>query len=158
MGRVAIGLVWLALGGCAGGPWGPVAGGALAGAASRQPVQNWSFAESSQYVDLEVRPGDPYSVTIDYYVMGGRLYVEAADNGRSRWRPMLWTDPRARVRFGDRVFPVVAVEVTEPVEIQRVLPVFYEKDREEPSDACRVAWAPEVCAFSGRFYRLDFRP
>ena len=154
---VVVVLAALGLAGCAGGPWGPIAGGSLAGERSSERIGNWAFARSSQYVDLEVRPDDPYSVTIHYYVVDGSLYVEAGDNGRSRWRPMLWADGRARVRFGDRVFPVVATEVTDPAEIQRVLPAFYEKDRDEPSDACRAAWEPAVCAFEGKFYRLDSR-
>ena len=62
---------------------------------------------------------------------------------------------KARVRFAGKVYPVQAVEVTNPGEIARILPHFYAKDRDEPSDACRATWNPETCAFGGRFYRLD---
>lgn len=157
MRRTSITALVLVLAGCAGGPWGPIAGQQLSGTRVAAPVENWNFAKSAEYVDLEVRPEDAYSVTIHYYVVGDALYIEAGDNGWSRWRPMLWADPRARVRFGDQVFPVSAVEVTEPEEIQRILPEFYAKDREEPGEACRIAWDPGVCAFSGTFYRLDPR-
>ena len=157
MKRLIVGCLAVLLAGCSGGPWGPSAGGTLAGAPSRDTVEDWSFARSAQYVDLEVRPADPYSVTIHYYVVDGQLYVEAGDNGRSRWRPMLWADPQARVRFGEKVFSVTAVEVTDSAEIQMVLPTFYEKDRDEPSEACQEDWQPEECGFEGRFYRLDSR-
>ena len=143
--------------GCAGGPQGPIAGGRLVGLPASGAIHDWNFATPDEYVDLEVRGKDPYSVTIHYYVVDGALYVEAGDNYWSRWRPMLWADPIARVRFDGRVYPVRAVEVTEPAEVARVLPEFYKKDRDEPSAACRVNWDPDVCAFKGRFYRLDSR-
>ena len=143
---------------CAGGPQGPIAGGRLDGVAAPGGITDWGFAKSSQYVDLEVRESAPYSVTIHYYVVDGALYVEAGDNYWSRWRPLLWEDPMARVRFGEKLYAVKAVEVRDPAEVARVLPAFYEKDRDEPSDACREGWDPEVCAFTGRFYRLDSRP
>ena len=145
----------LLLAGCAGGPYGPLAGGRLDGKPGESRGGNWDFAKSSEYVDLEVRENDPYSVTIHYYVVDGALYIEAGDNYWSRWRPMLWADPQARVRFAGKVYPVQAVEVTDPGEIARILPHFYAKDRDEPSDACRATWNPETCAFGGRFYRLD---
>ena len=145
----------LLLAGCAGGPHGPLAGGRLDGKPGEARVVNWDFAKSSEHVDLEVRGDDPYSVTIHYYVVDGALYIEAGDNYWSRWRPMLRADPQARVRFGGTVYPVQAVEVTDAAEIARVLPHFYEKDRDEPSDACRATWDPQTCAFAGRFYRLD---
>lgn len=144
------------LAGCS-GPLGPVAGGSLAGKPMAGPPADWNFARASEYVDVEVRPSDPYSVKIHYYVVDGALYIEAGENLWSRWRPMLRADPRARVRFGDEVYAVLAVEVTDPDEIAGVLPQFYEKDMDEPSDACRAGWRPENCDFSGRFYRLDPR-
>lgn len=141
--------------GCTGGPQGPIAGGRLGGVPVPGAIADWSFVKSNEYVDLEVRGEAPYSVTVHYYVVDGALYVEAGDNYWSRWRPMLWEDPIARVRFDDSLYPVRAVEITDPAEIAHVLPEFYEKDRDEPSAACRVNWDPEVCEFKGRFYRLD---
>lgn len=108
-------------------------------------------------MEIEVRPDDPYSVKVHYYVVDGRLYVEGGDNGYSRWRPMLWADPNVRIRFGDRVYPAVAVEVTDPAEAGKVLPSFYAKDRDEPSAACEKSWTVEVCRFEGRFYRIESR-
>lgn len=143
--------------GCVGGPYGPIAGGRLAGAPGDASVRDWSFANANKYVDLEVRSDDPYSVTIHYYVVDGALYIEAGDNGRSRWRAMLWADPKARVRVGETVYDVVAVEVTDAAEITRVLPEFYEKDFASPSEACSETWTIDDCAFEGRLYRLKSR-
>lgn len=143
---------------CSGGPLGPLAGGRLSGTDVAAPVKDWDFARDHEHIEVEVRPDDPYSVKIHYYVVGKALYIEAAPNGFSRWRPLLQEDPRARVRFGDRVYAVTAVEVTDPVEISAVLPAFYEKDADEPSAECRVSWSADVCGFQGRFYRLESEP
>ena len=150
-------LVAILLAGC-GGPWGPLAGGRLAGTQASSPVRDWSFANEYPLMEIEVRPADPYSVKVHSYVVDGRLYVEAGENGWSRWRGMLHEDPRARVRFGETVYPVRAVPITEPSEIARVLPPFYAKDSDEPSPACRATWDAATCAFEGTFYRLESPP
>jgi hypothetical protein len=140
--------------GC-GGPWGPIAGGRLTGTASAQPVENWRFAKSFTHMEIETRPDDPYSVTIYHYVIDDDLYVEAGKSWWSRWREFLHTNPEVRVRFGDTVYPARAVLVSDPAEIARVLPAFYEKDSDEPSPACRKSWTVDVCGFEGALFRIE---
>ncbi len=105
----AIGMAALTM--ACGGPFLVIPGGALSGEVVAEPVRDWSFATDS-FVDLETRPDDPYSVELNYIVRDGRLYIDPAE-GRS-WLEHLRADPRARVRFGDRVYPVNAVLVGEP--------------------------------------------
>lgn len=138
-----------------GGPLGPIAGGRLSGPESAAPVRDWSVVADQPIMEIEVRPERPYSVKIHYYLVGGRLYFEAAPNGWSRWRGFLHEDPRVRVRFGERVYAGRAVEVTDPGEIGAVLPLFYAVDRDEPSPACAASWTVDACEFSGTFYRVD---
>lgn len=104
----------LALAAC-GGPFLVFPGGALSGEVVEEPVTDWSFVTDS-YVDLETRPSDPYSVELNYFVREGRLYLDPAE-GR-RWLDHLRADDRVRVRFGGKVYPLRAVRVTDPAELE----------------------------------------
>ncbi len=98
-----------------GGPFLVFPGGALRGQVADGPVKDWSFAQD-KFVDLETRPADPYSVTVNYVVRDGRLYVDPAE-GR-RWLDYMREDPRVRVRFGGVIYPAHAVLVQDPAELQ----------------------------------------
>jgi hypothetical protein len=98
--------------GC-GGPFLIFPGGALRGDVVSEPVDDWSFADAL-FVDLEVRPSDPYSVELNYTVMEGRLYVDPAE-GR-RWLDYIREDPHVRVRFDGKIYPATAVLVEDPTE------------------------------------------
>ena len=74
---------------------------------------DWSFVADT-FVDLEVRPSDPYSVELNYIVKEGRLYIDPAE-GR-RWLDYIREDPRVRVRFSGKVYPATAVLVEDPAE------------------------------------------
>lgn len=90
-------------------------GGALSGEVVTETPADWSFVDSA-FMDLEVRPDEPYSVTINYFVVDGRLYIDPAPD--RKWLGYLREDDRVRVRFGfdDRVHPLRAVLVSEPGE------------------------------------------
>jgi len=103
-------VITLAAIGC-GGPVFVFPGGELRGHASSERIDDWSFVDDA-FVDLEVRPSDPYSVEVNYFVVDGALYVDPAE-GR-RWLEHLRADPRARVRFGDTIYPVAAELVGQP--------------------------------------------
>ena len=103
----------LSLAGC-GGPFLVFPGGELSGQVVSERVDDWSFV-TDEFVDLETRPDDPYSVELNYVVRDGRLYLDPAE-GR-RWLDHLRADPRVRVRFGGKVYPLAAVLVGKPGEI-----------------------------------------
>ncbi len=103
-------LLVLAAAGC-GGPFLMLPGGELRGEVASEPVDDWSFA-GDRFIDLEVRPQDPYSVELNYFVRDGQLYVDPAE-GR-RWLDYLREDPNARVRLGGTIYPVTAVLIAEP--------------------------------------------
>lgn len=100
-----------------GGPFLVFPGGRLSGEVVEEPVEDWSFVrERHRFVDLETRPDDPYSVELNYVVRDGELYIDPAE-GR-RWHDHIREDPRVRVRFGDRIYPVKAVLVGRPGELE----------------------------------------
>ena len=86
-------------------------GGALRGEVVAEPVTDWSFVDDA-FVHLEVRPSDPYSVELNYFVRDGKLYIDPAE-GR-RWLEYIREDPRVRVRFAGKVYPATAVLVRSP--------------------------------------------
>lgn len=98
-----------------GGPFLVFPGGALSGEVVEEPVRDWSFVDD-RFVDLETRPEDPYSVELNYVVRDGALYVDPAE-GR-RWLDHIRADPRVRVRFDGKVYPLRAVLVGRPGELE----------------------------------------
>ncbi len=109
---LAMGTTLLAL--ACGGPFLVFPGGELSGEVVLEAVTDWSFA-SDLFVDLETRPDDPYSVELNYFVRKGQLYVDPAE-GRT-WLEHLRANPDARVRFGNKIYPVTAVLVGKPGEL-----------------------------------------
>lgn len=100
---------------CGGGPFLVFPGGALRGEVVTEPVGDWSFVDAA-FIELEVRPEDPYSVQLNYVVRDGQLYVDPAE-GR-KWFEYLRADPRVRVRFDGKVYPLEAVLVGRPGELE----------------------------------------
>ena len=100
--------------GC-GGPMLVFPGGTLAGSVATAPVDDWTFLTAS-FVDLETRPENPYSVELNYVVKDGQLYIDPMEG--KRWLDFLREDPRVRVRFDGRVYPLVAVLVGRPGELE----------------------------------------
>ena len=100
--------------GC-GGPFLVFPGAQLRGEVVAEPVEDWSFV-SDRFVDLEVRPADPYSVELNYIVKDGKLYIDPAE-GRA-WLDYIREDPRVRVRFSGKIYPLTAVLVGRPGELE----------------------------------------
>ncbi len=90
-------------------------GGRLSGEVVTEPVSDWSFA-TDMFVDIEVRPEDPYSVELNYFVRDGQLYLDPAE-GRT-WFDYMRADDRMRIRFGSKIYPVRAVLVGGPGEVE----------------------------------------
>jgi hypothetical protein len=98
-----------------GGPFLIIPGGELEGEVVSEPVVDWSFVDST-FIDLEVRPGAPYSVELNYVVRDGELYVDPAE-GR-RWLDYIRDDPRVRARFEGKIYELKAVLVGKPGELE----------------------------------------
>ncbi len=129
--RVVVGVaIATVVAGC-GGPFLVFPGGELRGEVVEKPVEDWSFVDDS-FIDLEVRPSDPYSVELNYTVKDGKLYIDAAEN--RRWHDYIREDPRVRARFGGKVYPLKAVLVGRPGELKGFDPdrYVYRLDPREP--------------------------
>jgi hypothetical protein len=118
---VGCGLLLVGILGC-GGPFLMIPGSALSGEVVTEPVEDWSFVDST-FLDLETRPSDPYSVELNYFVREGKLYIDPAE-GR-RWFDYLRADPLVRIRFDGKIYPVRAVLAGSPGEIEGFAPDRY---------------------------------
>lgn len=98
-----------------GGPMLVIPGGELSGEVVSEPVDDWSFV-SDRFIDLEVRPDDPYSVELNYLVRDGSLYIDPKEG--KRWLEYIRQDPRVRARFSGKIYPLQAVLVGQPGELE----------------------------------------
>ncbi len=97
------------------GPTLVMAGGELSGAVSEPPAK-WQFAEASGLAQLETRPEEPYSINLAYVQLNGQMYVYAGDT-RTRWVEHMVENPLVRIRIGDTIYPLRAVRVNDPDEL-----------------------------------------
>lgn len=107
--------------GCEGGPTEIIPGafalpgGRLSGQSAS--AESWSaVVDGDGVLDLETRPGDPYSVRIGFVMRGDRIYIDPATE--RKWLPNLRADPNVRVRLGKQIYRARAVRVTELVELE----------------------------------------
>lgn len=107
-------LLALALAAC-NGPTLLLPGGELDGEVRAAPA-DWSAADAYGTVQLETRPGEPYSVNVAYTVLGDHLYVNAGDT-ETRWAKHIAADPRVRLRLDGVLYELRAERVTDPEEI-----------------------------------------
>lgn len=112
---LTITIVAVGLTACGNGPFLVFPGGKLEGNIATGPVTDWSFLEA-QFVHLEANPAAPYSVELNYIVRDGNLYIDPAEG--KRWLDELRKDDKVRVRFGETIYPVTAVLVGQPGELE----------------------------------------
>ena len=106
----------VALLGC-GGPLGLLPGGELSGETVTAPPA-WDFLGTSGQMQLETRPGEPYSVNINYTMMDGQMYANAGDT-ETQWVKNIADDPRVRIRLDGRIYLASAERITDAAEIAR---------------------------------------
>ena len=110
-------LLVVVLAGACNGPVGLMSGGKLEGEA--QPVpENWAFLGESGQMQLETKPGAPYSVNVNYTILDGTMYVNAGDT-ETVWVKNIAANPAVRLRIGDAIYELRAERVTDPAEIAR---------------------------------------
>ncbi len=143
----------LSLAGC--GPIGPLSGGALDGPVHTQPVEDWSFTQTQETVQLETNPAAPHSVNTWCVGIGERLYVPTSmirgpkTPGERDWVVNVSADPRLRIRIDGVVYERVAVRVTDAREYDAARAALEAKYALDPAarDPEREIW----------IYRLDPR-
>ena len=127
--RIALVCGAAALFGCS-EPMGPFAGGALSGPSATAPAA-WDAVPDT--VQLEVRPTDPYSVNVWAVGIGPLLYVAGDPQGKN-WIEYIRADGNVRVRVGNAIYSLAAVEIDNADEQRRVVDAYVAKYEEDPAD------------------------
>jgi hypothetical protein len=105
-------------------------GGALEGRTAPAP-DSWAFTDAVSTVQLETRPGDPYSVNIWVTAVGEHLYLHAGAN-RSAWVENIEADPNVRLRVDDSIYELAAARVDAQAEFDRFSDAYEKKYDRRP--------------------------
>lgn len=128
------------------GPLGPIPGGALRGPVHEGPLPAWNTVADVEQIQLETRPGDPYSVNTWCGVHAGRLYVptsliRGADDPMEReWVRNVLEDARVRARIDGVVYPLLAVRVEDEQELAAARAALLQKYDVEPDEHVAKGW------------------
>jgi hypothetical protein len=112
------------------GPVWMLPGGVLPGAVQAAP-DDWTFSDDVEIVQLETRPGDPYSVNVWGVGIGESFYVAAGDPANA-WAQELAQNPDVRLKVGESLFELRAVRVDDADEIDACLAALKRKYDFEP--------------------------
>ncbi len=107
---------------------GPIPGGSLRGKVAEVPA-DWSAALEGDHAlcEIESRPDDPHSIQLDCFLHDGSLYVQSHRFALASWWPVtswvaVWLEnPDVRVRIGDSLYEVKAIQVSDASERESVL-------------------------------------
>ena len=98
-------------------PYKTLPGKRLRGEEVARPIDDWSFVQQYRRVTVEVRPSNPYSVNAGYFLLEKDLYISSE---HSRWAQLLREDPDIRIRLGEKLYPVRATQVEDPLHLEKV--------------------------------------
>ena len=96
-----------------------------------QPIEDWSFTQASETVQLETNPAEPYSVNIWVTAAGEQLYVHAGAN-RSTWVEYIEADPNVRLRVNESIYELSASRVEDQAEFDRFSAAYEKKYGSRP--------------------------
>ncbi len=101
-------------------PCGPVPGAWLLGAAAKEPVSDWSFANDRSVAplcQLQIDTWRPHSINANCMSDAGELYVSCSNCAGKNWSASALEYPEGLIRIGDTVYPVTYTRVLDPVEL-----------------------------------------
>lgn len=82
-------------------------GGWLLGETVSEPVSDWSFANEVPLCQIQVSRGLlPHAINLNCMAAGGELYLSCAGCEGKTWSTAALANPEARLRLGDKVYPV----------------------------------------------------
>ena len=141
----ALGAALLAGAAC-GGPLGPIPGGRLTGEEASFGPDALATIDAAHTVQLETRPGDPYSVNVWCGVVDGRIYVPTSlilgtdDPEERTWVLHARADPRVRMRVDGRLYDFTAVRVSDATEREQARTALLAKYSVEADEHATQAW------------------
>lgn len=102
----------------AGGPVGPIPGGALRGERVAQAPADWTFANRVPYLRVESDAWTlPYSTDVWFLAHGGRLHLLLPSFFGDGLKRRLDDDPRLRVSLDGKLYEQIAVAVSDSKDL-----------------------------------------
>lgn len=90
-------------------------GGWLLGEAVSEPVEDWGFANDVPLCQVQVYRGIlPHAINLNCMASDGDLYLSCASCDGKVWSTAALANPEARLRVGDKVYPVRLSRVEDP--------------------------------------------
>lgn len=102
------------------GPCGVIRGTALSQPEATEPVRDWSFANEVPRCAVEVRRAAPYSVTVNCMSLDRELFVSCSRCQGKTWSGFALGEREARIRVGERVYPVFIDRVISETKLDAV--------------------------------------
>lgn len=138
--------------------------GALEGELVPDRVEDWSFVAGADDVELATEAGRRFrTVAAGPLVHEGELYLHVSTIFQLDDAALdeVLAGGGVRLATGGRVYPLAARHLTEPVEIERVLPTLVRENLEV--EATGIRWDPEPERYPGTqvrqwFFRLESAP
>jgi hypothetical protein len=141
-------------------PRGPFPGGPLEGELVSGPTEDWSFAGDRYGIEVETRAGRWLrSARAWFVVQDGALYLYTASPVEFGWiRRLREEDVHVRLRIGGKLYATRAILLTDPAEIEPLLPEVLAKYY--GVEASRVRWVGSSPRFPGTqlqqwFFRVE---
>lgn len=96
-------------------------GGWLLGDVVEEPVRDWSFANDEPLCQIQVFRGGvwPHAINLNCMSSEGRLYLSCASCDGKAWSTAALVHPEARLRIGDRVYPVRLTRIEDPAVLDQ---------------------------------------
>ncbi|MFV2089834.1 MAG: hypothetical protein ACC642_04195 [Pseudomonadales bacterium] len=95
-------------------------GGYLLGDEIETPVSDWTFANDVPLCQIQVRAGFlPHSINLNCMASSGQLFLSCSGCDGKYWSTAVLSNPAARLRLGDEVYPVVVTRVQDPATLDR---------------------------------------
>lgn len=114
-------------------------GGWLLGTEVTEPVVDWSFANDVPLCQIQVRAGLlPHAINLNCMAADARLYLSCANCEGKTWSTAALANPQARLRLGDKVYPVILSRVEDPATLDqawRAREIKLGRDPDRPREA-----------------------
>ena len=96
-------------------------GGYLFGGNAEEQIADWSFANDVPLCQIQVSTGLlPYSINLNCMATStGELYLSCGQCEAKGWASAVLDNSNARVRLDGTVYPVTAIRVLDPSELDR---------------------------------------
>ena len=118
-----------------------IPGGWLLGSEVAEPVDDWTFANAVPLCQIQVQTGFlPHAINLNCMASGGNLYLSCAQCEGKSWSTAAIANPAARLRLGDRVYPVTLTRIEDAATLDEAWRARESKLARDPERPREAGW------------------